>query len=282
MHTMFGYHPTLEVAPVEDAAAAATHMQILRHALLRAGHRHDDLEDRARRQLRLDSLVEQRMRLIGQQPMPLFRRDPHGKFIGVERRTAHHCQDVAGARIHRDHRAVLAFERLFRRLLDVQIDRRLQRVAGICRFVRKLADFPALRIHQHAALPVRAHEHIVVPLFQPRLPHHSARFIHLKFRTIQHRLADFTDISDRMRCKPILRIEPSAHAHHFEHGQFIPMRLDVRELVEVHLIFHDDGSSLRARTADPLPHLLEGHVQRIGILGIISRIQPHAVILAQQ
>src|SRR5207245_7183347 len=59
-----------------------------------------------------------------------------------------------------------------------------------------------------SALPVRAHEHIVVPLFQPRLPHHSARFIHLKFRTIQHRLADFTDISDRMRCKPILRIEP--------------------------------------------------------------------------
>ena len=42
-------------------------MQRLRNAFLQAGGRHDDLEDRTGRELRLDGFVQQRLAGIGDQ-----------------------------------------------------------------------------------------------------------------------------------------------------------------------------------------------------------------------
>ena len=94
--------------------------------LLQARHRHDDLERRPRRQLRLDRLVQQRMIRVVQDLVPVALRQPHRKLVWIERRPRHHRQDLARMRVHRHDRPHLAFQRLLRRLLHVQVDRQPQ------------------------------------------------------------------------------------------------------------------------------------------------------------
>ena len=57
--------------PVRPPAAGAVDLHVLRDAFLQAGDRHQDLERRSRRQLRLDGLVHQRVVGIGDQLVPV-------------------------------------------------------------------------------------------------------------------------------------------------------------------------------------------------------------------
>src|SRR5215472_7649414 len=95
MGRMLRRYPALEVATVKTLAAAAIHDQVLRNALLHAGRRHDDLEHRAWRELRLDCFVQQRLARIADQLVPLVARDAYRKCIGVESWPADHCQNLA-------------------------------------------------------------------------------------------------------------------------------------------------------------------------------------------
>ncbi len=117
-----GRDPAFEEPSIECLAAAAIDDEALRDILLQTRSRHDDLEDGTRRQLRLDSFVEQRLARIGHQRVPFVARDAHRKLVGIERRAADHCQDFAVTRVHGNDRAGLSLQRLFCGNLQIQID----------------------------------------------------------------------------------------------------------------------------------------------------------------
>src|SRR4029077_15264376 len=71
VNAMFCNYPALEVAPVECCATAAVHMHVFGDAFLHSGGSHDDLEGRARRELSLDRLIQQRMVIVIDQLVPL-------------------------------------------------------------------------------------------------------------------------------------------------------------------------------------------------------------------
>ncbi len=64
-------HPASEPPAIKRRAAIAVHVQSLRDAFLPTRHRHEDLEGRAGRQLRLNGLIQQRFVRIGDQLVPL-------------------------------------------------------------------------------------------------------------------------------------------------------------------------------------------------------------------
>ncbi len=77
------HHAVMLVAgievPVEGRAPVAHHLHGLRHALLQTGQRHENLERRARRKLRLDGAVHHGVQRIGHQLIPIIAADFHRK-----------------------------------------------------------------------------------------------------------------------------------------------------------------------------------------------------------
>src|ERR1700749_3563621 len=102
---------TGEEVPVESGSAVARDVHVLRGVLLEARERHDDLERRARRELRLDGLVHQRMVRVRNDGLPVGVAEANSKLVGVEGGPRNHSEDLAGMRVHRDNRTGLALER---------------------------------------------------------------------------------------------------------------------------------------------------------------------------
>ena len=122
---MAAFHPAAETPSIKLGTARAVHVERLCNSFLPAGRRHDDLERRPRRQLRLNCLVHQWLIGISHQLAPLIARHPHGKIVGIKGRPAHHRQDFSRPRVHRDNGAVLPFQRFLGRDLQINVDSQL-------------------------------------------------------------------------------------------------------------------------------------------------------------
>ena len=129
--TVAGFHPASEPPAIERRTPIAVHIEGLRDPFLPARDRHNDLEGRAGRELRLDGPVEQRFLRIGHQLAPVVARDAHRELVGIEGGPAHHGQNLAGVRIHGDDGAVFARDGLLGGNLQIDIDGQLQRLAGL-------------------------------------------------------------------------------------------------------------------------------------------------------
>src|ERR1041385_5048740 len=156
--------PALVVAAKENPSARAVHHQGLGHAFLQTRYRHNDLEHRTGRHLRLNGFVQQWRIRIFRQLFPFFGGDAHGKIVRIESWPAHHGQYFPIARVHGDDCTVLAFQCLLCRLLHIQIDSEIQLMARHSRYVgvSGTSNFLASAVDQHAAGPVLAHQKIVV------------------------------------------------------------------------------------------------------------------------
>src|SRR2546421_2601970 len=88
-----------------------------RNFILKHCRRHDDFENRTGRELRLNRAIQQRLSRIIVELLPFLIRDPNREIIWVGRWMADHSQNVAAARIERDHRAIASAQRLLRDLL---------------------------------------------------------------------------------------------------------------------------------------------------------------------
>ncbi len=108
---MPAFHPAAKATSVELRSAGAVHVQVLCDSFLPTRDRHDDLEGRTRRKLRLNRFVQQRLVRVRNQLVPFVARDAYGKIVGIECRPAHHRQNFPGPRIHRDDCAILPFQR---------------------------------------------------------------------------------------------------------------------------------------------------------------------------
>ena len=111
------FHPASEAPAIKVGAPAAVHVEGLGNPFLPARRRHNDLERRAGRQLRLNRFIQQRLVRIIHQLVPLVPRNLHGEVVRIKGRPAHHRQNFPGVRIHGDDGAVLPFDGLLRRNL---------------------------------------------------------------------------------------------------------------------------------------------------------------------
>ena len=137
-------------------------MHGLRDPFLPARDRHDDLEGRSRRQLRLNGFIEQRLVGVSDELIPLVAGDAHREVIGIERRAADHREDFSGMRIHGDNGPILAFQRLFRGNLQIDVDGQLQRLSGNSLRLAEAANLAPVAVDQRLPGAVLAHQHVVV------------------------------------------------------------------------------------------------------------------------
>ena len=233
-------HPASEATAIKSCAAVAVHVQRLRNPLLPAGDRHDDLESRAGRELRLDGLIQKWFIGIGDQLRPFVFRNLDRKIIRIEGRTAHHRQNFPGMRIHRDERAILPIQRLLRCNLQIQIDRQLQLFAGLCRSFIQPPDFPSVAVNNRAPRSVLAHEHGVVLLLDTALSDYVAGVVKLKLRLIEHVLGDFTDIANQVRHESVAWIQAPVRHDGVEFRQFILVRFNECQFVWSDVFFQKD------------------------------------------
>jgi hypothetical protein len=113
--------------PGDMEFAGREHLVLRRaQAAVQAGQAEEGLDRRPRGTATDHVAVEQRSRRVVHQRAVIHRRDAVDEQVGIEARQADHGQDLAGARIHRDRRAVEVAERFRRRLLQVQVDRQAQ------------------------------------------------------------------------------------------------------------------------------------------------------------
>ena len=206
----------------------------------------------------------------------------HREFVGIESRTADHRQDFSIARIHGHDGAGPAFQRLFRRNLQIEVDGKLELLAGHRRHVAQRADFLAAAVDQHLARAVLAHQNIVVILLDARHADDVARVIKLPLRLGQHVFADLADVADDVRHESVLGIQAAMNRDDVEFRQVGAVRFDERQLVgrdvvfqEQRLVSRNRGHALQARA-----QFVRRNVQaRCDLVGIGVEV---AVLIAQQ
>ena len=90
-------------------------------AILERGDRHDDLEDRPRRELREGGAVLERMVRVADQRLPRVLREAVRERVRIEGGAGDHRQHRPGRRVEKDRRARLVAEGLLQRLLQVEV-----------------------------------------------------------------------------------------------------------------------------------------------------------------
>ena len=231
-----------------------------------AGQRHDRLERRARRLLRLNGAVQQRVVRVVGDFLPVLGLDADGEFVGIEGRPADHGQHLAGARIERHHRAVLAVHGQLGHGLQIQIDGELQILAGHGRLVLQHLAHLAAIVHHHLALAVHAHQRVVVLALDAELADHGPGIVLGELRIVQFLLADFTGVADDVRHHAVLRIEPSLRLNHDQLGKEIAVRIDECQVGGRELFLEHDGLVLGpgAEAADLGPEVVVIQVEPLG------------------
>ena len=279
---MVGHNPALEIAAIKTLAAAATDDQVLRDAFLHAGRRHNDLEHRARCELRLDCLVQQRLARIVDQLVPFVAGDADSKCIGVERWPADHRQNLARPRVHGDDGSGPALQRLLSGDFEIEIDGQLELLTRNRRHVAERANFLAATIDQHLPRAVLAHQDVVVILLDSRHADYVARTVQLPLRLCQHFLAHLPDIADHVRHEPVLGIQPSVNRDDVELRQISAMRFDECQLIRRNVVFQEERlvTGDRLHSAQARPQLIGRNVQpRSNLVSIGIEV---AVLIAQQ
>ena len=154
---MLGHHPALEVSAVKIGTAITVHVHVLRHTFLQSRRRHDDLEHRPGRELRLNGLIQQRMIIIVHQLVPLVPGNLHCETIWIEGGPTNHRQHFAGAGVQRHDGTVPAIQRLLGGNLQVQIDRQFQLLARFRGSLVQPPDFAAAAVDERAPRAVLSH-----------------------------------------------------------------------------------------------------------------------------
>ncbi len=250
------FPPAVLVAAIQRHAAGTVHAPLLIHGPSLQTHQRDDgLERGSRRLLGLNRPVQHGMfRIIGDLA-PVLGLDAHRKLVGIEGGAGDHGEHLTRPRIERHHRAILALHGQFRHGLQIQIDGRLQ-VFTFHRLLRGkgLAYLPAI-VHHHLALPVHAHQRVVVLLLDAELAHHVALVVFGKLRRVQFLLADFAGVPDDVRQRTVLRIEAARSLNQYQFRKEIVMRSHEGEIRRREFIL-DGGGDVFGLGANPLhaPH----------------------------
>ena len=213
---------------------------VVDRARLKTRYGHDGLEGGPGRILRLNGAIQERMiGVIGDFP-PVGRLDALRKLVGVETGSADHRQDLPGARVHGDNRAILAFHGELGDGLQIEIEGQLQVFARNGFFVGERFVGLAAVIHHHLALAIHAHQGVIVLALDAELADHGALAILRVVGRIQFLLADFAGIADDVRGKSVLRVKAALRMDQFHLGKEIAVRIDKCQLAGRELLFDDD------------------------------------------
>ena len=255
-------HPTAKAVSVKDGTATTVYVHGLGNIFLNARHRHDDLEHRPGRKLRLNGFVQQWLGRIRDQRVPFLVADANRESVRVKRRPADHGEDLAGMRIHCDHRAVVPLKRLFGSQLDVEVDRQLEGMTRDGRIGTQSADFFAMAVHESATRPILADKNVVIKLLNPALSHDGSRLISLILRRIQIFVAHLADIADQVRQESVFGIEATMNHDGFKFRQFIAMGFNECLLIRRDVVFEQERSILIVGHApQALMNIFLAHVQ---------------------
>ena len=203
-------HPAVLVVAVERHAAGAMHRGIfVDGAGLQARQRHNGLERGARRLLRLNGAVQQRMIGIVGDLAPVLGLDAPRELVRIEGGAADHGQ-------HFPVRGSSATTAPFLPSMASSATACRSRSMVSCRslpctaFLVASACRTCPRLSTTTALPVHAHQRVVVLPLDAELAHHVALVVFGELRRIQFLLADFAGVPDDVRHHAVLRIEAAA------------------------------------------------------------------------
>ena len=207
-----------------------------------ARERHDDLERRAGCELRLDGLVQQRMVRVGDDLVPVGSGEADGELVGIEGWAGDHGENLAGVRIHRDYRAVLALHGLFGGHLDVQVDGELEVLAGDGEGLAELAELFAVAVDDDIAAAIHAAKESVVGGFDAGSADDVAGRVEGVLVVVgKHLLGDFADVADEMGGEAIAGVEAALLIEGLEFGELVAMGRDEGLLVGGDVLLEGNG-----------------------------------------
>jgi hypothetical protein len=177
-------------------------------------------------------------------------------------------------RIHRHDRAILPFDRLLRRNLQIEIQGQLELLAGLRRRFVQPADFAPMAIHERAPRSVLAHQDVVVLLLDSAHTDHVAGVVEFELRLVEHVFRHFADVADQVRHETVARIQPPVRHDGFKFGKLVLVRLDERQFVGRDVFLQENRLVLRHRgeAPDALPHFLGIQMQPLRN-GVRVRVQ---------
>ncbi len=151
--------PAVENSSVKISVSRTKRREILRD-ILGLEHRrgHDNLEDRPGGKLPLDGAIQQGRPGIRIERLPFRRGNADGKIVGIKGGPADHRQDFSRARIHGDDGAFFVGHVGIRNVLQIVVDRQLDRLARNGVLLFQAAHFLANAVDDHAPQTVRAHK----------------------------------------------------------------------------------------------------------------------------
>ncbi len=200
------------------------------------------LKVRARSELGLDGLVEQRVVRVVDDGGPVVAGEAHGKLVGVEAGARDHGEDLAGVRIQRDDGAVLAVERLLGGHLEVEVDGEPEVLAGDGERLALLADLLAVRVDDDVAGAVgTAQERVVGGLDAGLADDIAGRVAGIAVIVGEHLLGHLADVADEVGGETVAGVEAALLVAGFELGQLVAVRLDEGLLVGGDVLLERDG-----------------------------------------
>ncbi len=235
------------------------------HARFESGDGHDRLERRARRKLRLDGAIHQRLVRIACDFVPIGATDAAGELVGDRKWDGSPWRELRHARIKRHDRAALSFHSQFRDGLEIEIEAGVQIFAGN-RFLRVFhLALAAHVVDQDALLPVNPAQRLIVLTLQSVFTNDVALLVIEKLRRIQLGFADFADIASHMRGKAVLRIlaTPRLNELHFGIRAGILMRFHPGDFVARELVLNNN-LRIRTHAADFRGKLTVIELKRVG------------------
>ncbi len=245
--------PILEGYPAQmELSSAAQAVHGCQGAFLEAGGGHDDLEDGARRVLRLDRPVQEGMGRILDDGQPCRAIDGAREAVDVEGRRGDHGQHVAVARIQDHHGPRVSGHGLLGRLLDAAVDggddlcpRSRLRTPDDTQVAPERIDLDALA-------PVLTSQVVIEQSLEPGLPHHVAPSVKPLPELL---VADLAHVAQQVGGEAAgrvdaLRLDLHDHARELE----LPL-LDLGHVLERQAAAHPHGS--RGITVNAGRHLRE-------------------------
>ncbi len=210
--------PAMEGSSVKISVSGTNRGEILRDVLgLKHRGGHDNLEDRARGQLPLDGAIQQWSPGIRIERLPFRRGNADGEIVGIECGAADHRQDFPCARIHGDDGAFFVGHVGISNVLQIVVDRQLDRLARNGVLLFEAAHFFANAVDNHAPQTVRTHQGCIVLALQARFPDNVARF-QAGIGSLYLLRAYFTHVPDSVGKHIAVRVAAPVNHQHFENG----------------------------------------------------------------
>ena len=225
-------------------------------ALLQTRDRHRHFPRRAGRIAATDRAVVERLLRIAQQRgifgAAFFRVDALREEVRIKGRVRSHRKDFAVVRIHRhDHAAPRrrVAQLFFGRLLQVEINRRHDVLAGLRRHALDLFLNPPARINDHFAVAVAPAQDVVIDGFEALLPDDVAGFQALVFVLSRLKLLriDLADVAEHVREQPVLRITTLRLLLDAQGGELRAVCFDPSDIGLGRVLLNRDGLERRLR-----------------------------------